>query len=227
MVAGWSELKRDVVSCTECHRLVAHRQSVAADPPKRFHGKTYWAKPVLGFGDVKARVMIIGLAPAAHGANRTGRMFTGDRSGEWLYRALHESGFANQASSTHKADGLKLEDAYVSAVVRCAPPDNKPSLEEKAACIHYLCDEFALMPQIEVVVALGQIAWKGFIQARRAANLQIPKPLPKFGHGATVLLEGGPVLIGSYHPSQQNTFTGRLTQPMLASVFEKAREALT
>jgi uracil-DNA glycosylase family 4 len=178
---------------------------------------------VPSFGDLEARLLIIGLAPAAHGGNRTGRIFTGDRSGDWLYGALYQAGFANQSISVHKDDGLTLRDCYITAAVHCAPPDNKPLPEEFTACRPYLLQELTLLKQVRVVVALGQIAFTAYLTARRVLSLAVPSPVPRFGHGATFTLPGGITLIGSYHPSQQNTFTGRLTREMFQVVFDQAR----
>jgi uracil-DNA glycosylase family 4 len=180
---------------------------------------------VPSFGDPQARLLIIGLAPAAHGGNRTGRIFTGDRSGDWLYGALHEAGFANQPTSIHKDDGLELTDCYISAAVHCAPPDNKPLPEEFAACRPYLLRELALLKQVRVVLALGQIAFAAYLTARRELGLSVPSPTPRFGHGSACQLDQV-TLLGSYHPSQQNTFTGRLTREMFHGVFRQARETI-
>lgn len=212
-----------VAGCRLCPRLVAHREQEAAHPPKRFQGQTYWARPIPGWGAPDARMLIVGLAPAAHGGNRTGRIFTGDRSGDFLFEALHAEGFANQPTSVAPGDGLKLIDAYVAAAVRCAPPDNKPTPEEHRACRPYLEAELALLGKLRVVVALGKIAWDAYLKARRESGHAVPTPLPKFAHGAEVDL-GGITLLGTFHPSQQNTFTGRLTQPMMRAVFRRARE---
>ncbi len=211
----------EVVECRRCPRLVAWREQAAREAPARYRGERYWARPVPGFGDPKARLFVVGLAPAAHGGNRTGRAFTGDRSGEWLYRALHRAGFANQPTSISADDGLQLLGAYIAAVVRCAPPDNKPMPQERDNCLEYLMREIRLLDQVRVVVALGSFAWDGFLRA--AASLgHITRPKPRFGHGARA--EIGPwMLIGSYHPSQQNTFTGKLTEPMLDAIFSEAR----
>jgi uracil-DNA glycosylase family 4 len=208
--------------CRACPRLVAHRERAAAEPPRRYLGERYWARPLSGFGDPSARVLVVGLAPAAHGGNRTGRFFTGDESGRFLFRAMHDAGFANQATSLHRDDGLALEGAFVTAVVRCPPPGNKPNSEETARCLPYLAEELTLLPRLAVVVALGAFAWRGFFAARRALGMREPSPRPQFGHGVEVELAPRLHLLGSYHPSQQNTFTGRLTQPMLRAVFERA-----
>lgn len=218
----WKEHTDEIVHCTRCPRLIEHCRAVAAEPPKRHRGETYWGKPVPGFGDKKARVLIVGLAPAANGANRTGRMFTGDRSGDWLYRALHETGFANQAESVSRSDGLELTDAFVTAAARCAPPQNKPTTEEKKNCAPYLFRELEMLKRLRVVVALGQIGWSTYLRARRELDLDMPKPQPKFTHAAEHTFEDGITLLGSFHPSQQNTFTKKLTRPMLKKVFKRA-----
>lgn len=218
-------LNARLVRCRRCPRLTAHREAVAAAPPRRYRGQTYWARPVPGFGDPHARLLLIGLAPAAHGGNRTGRIFTGDESGHWLFRALHEAGFANQPTSTHRADGLRLRDAYVTATVRCAPPANKPLPSEIANCEPYLLEELTLLTRVRVVVGLGRVGWLAYLRARRALGGTLPRPLPRFAHGAAVRLDDV-TLIASYHPSQQNTFTGKLTRPMLRAVFMTARRIL-
>jgi uracil-DNA glycosylase family 4 len=201
--------------------LVEWREERAADPPRRYQGQAYWARPLDGFGDPNARVAIVGLAPAAHGANRTGRIFTGDRSGDWLYAALHRTGFANQATSADRSDGLELIGAYVTAVVRCAPPANRPTPQERDTCLPYLEREFELLKNCRTIVALGSFAWDGSLRALRHLGESAPRPKPRFGHGAETSV--GPWrLIGCYHPSQQNTFTGRLTEPMLDAVFSRA-----
>ena len=220
-------LQRRIIRCADCPRLVEHRERVALEKVKRYRDWDYWGKPVPSFGDPEARLLIIGLAPAAHGGNRTGRIFTGDRSGDWLYEALHRAGFANQPTSVHKDDGLVLSDCYITAAVHCAPPDNKPLPEEFTSCRSYLLQELILLKRVRVVVALGQIAFTAYLTARRALSLSVPSPVPRFGHGATFTLSDGVTLIGSYHPSQQNTFTGRLTREMLQAVFEQARALIT
>jgi uracil-DNA glycosylase len=216
------ELALRITSCRLCPRLVKHREASAADPPRRYRGEEYWARPLPGFGDPRARVLIVGLAPAAHGGNRTGRMFTGDRSGDWLFRALYEAGLANQPTSVHAGDGLRLTGAYITAALRCAPPANKPRPIEMRRCQPYLLEELALLTDVRVVVALGKIGWDAFLRARRAAGLPLPRPLPRFGHAARAAMPDGTVLLGSFHPSQQNTFTGKLTRPMLRRVFSLA-----
>jgi uracil-DNA glycosylase family 4 len=219
-----ARLAERIVHCRLCPRLVAHREAVAASPPRRYRGQEYWARPLPGFGDPRARVLLVGLAPAAHGGNRTGRMFTGDRSGDWLFRALHEAGFANQPTSTHAGDGLRLEGAYITATARCAPPANKPTPEEMARCRPFLLEELRLLPRVRVVVGLGQIGWDAYLRTRRELGLGLPRPLPRFGHGAEARMPGdGITLLGTFHPSQQNTFTGRLTRPMLRAVLRRAR----
>ena len=217
-------LGRRIVRCRLCPRLVRHREAAAAEPPRRYRGEPYWARPLPGFGDPHARILLIGLAPAAHGGNRTGRMFTGDRSGDWLFRALHDAGFANQPSSVRAGDGLVLRDAYITATLRCAPPANKPTPVEMTRCQPFLLEELRLLRQVRVAVALGKIGWDAYLRARRAMGSGVPRPLPRFGHEATAEMPDGITLLGSFHPSQQNTFTGKLTRPMLQSVFDRARQ---
>jgi uracil-DNA glycosylase family 4 len=221
--ASLDALAARIVACRLCPRLVLHRETVAARPPRRYQGQTYWARPLPGFGDPRARVLVMGLAPAAHGGNRTGRMFTGDRSGDWLFRALHAAGFASQPSSAHRDDGLTLHGAYITAAARCAPPANKPTPAEQARCQPYLLAELRILRRIKVVVALGKIGWDAYLRARRAAGGAVPRPLPRFGHGVAARMPDGVTLLGCFHPSQQNTFTGRLTRPMLHAVFARAR----
>jgi uracil-DNA glycosylase family 4 len=222
------ELHRRIVACRLCPRLVKYRQRAAEKRPLRFRNETYWARPLPGFGDPAARLLVIGLAPAAHGGNRTGRMFTGDSSGNTLMRSLHRAGFANLDRSERADDGLVLTDAYLTAVVRCPPPENKPSKTEINNCIIYLKAELRLLQNIKVVVTLGRIAFQTYLSLVRSEGL-LKKPLPEFRHGAVYRLEGMlygrplPVLIASYHPSRQNTNTGRLTQKMLDWVFLDAR----
>ena len=219
-------LQREIVQCRACPRLVRWREEVARLKVRRFRDWTYWARPLPGFGDPRAGLLIMGLAPAAHGGNRTGRMFTGDRSGDWLFDALHHAGFANQPTSVHAADGLRLRDAYITATIRCAPPANKPLPAEILACRPYLLDELRLLDRVRVVVGLGRIGWDAYLRARRALGHGPPPVRPVFAHGATSDLGGGVTLIACYHPSQQNTFTGKLTRSMLRAVFTQARRIL-
>lgn len=219
-----SKLSRDVVSCERCPRLVEYRQLVAREKKKAHRDETYWGRPVPNFGSCPAGLLIVGLAPAAHGANRTGRMFTGDRSGQWLYRALHRAGFANQPTYLDASDGLKLDDALITAVAHCAPPDNKPLPYEIANCSEYLTRTFSLAKP-KVVVALGGIAWTAVLAHYKASGMKMEEKVG-FAHGQEAKLPDGKWLIGSYHPSQQNTFTGRLTEPMFDEVFAKAKKRL-
>jgi uracil-DNA glycosylase family 4 len=219
-------LNARIIRCRRCPRLVAHREASAATPPRRYAGQTYWARPLPGFGDPLARLLLVGLAPAAHGGNRTGRMFTGDQSGTWLFEALHYAGFASQPTSERADDGLTLRDAYVTATIRCAPPANKPALDETAACRPYLLEELTLLDRVRVVVGLGRIGWHAYLQTRKALGAAPPTATPVFGHGAITTFTDGMTLIASYHPSQQNTFTGKLTRPMLRSIFTTARTLL-
>jgi uracil-DNA glycosylase family 4 len=221
--ADLEQLARQVHRCRLCPRLVEWREAVAADPPRRYQGERYWAKPLEGFGDLAARVVVVGLAPAAHGGNRTGRMFTGDRSGDWLFAALHRSGFANRPESERRGDGLRLRGAYITAVNRCAPPANRPTPAERDNCLPYLERELELLSRSRVLVALGSFAWDGALRAVRALGEPVPKPKPRFTHGAETTV-GRWTLLGCFHPSQQNTFTGKLTEPMLDQVFGRARE---
>lgn len=217
------ELEGAVTACRRCPRLVEWRESRAADPPRRFRGQSYWARPVPGFGDPAASILIVGLAPAAHGANRTGRMFTGDRSGDWLYAALHRAELASRPTSVDAGDGLRLDGAFITAVVRCAPPANRPSVGERDNCLPWLEAELRLFHDAGVLVALGSFAWDGVIRAARALGDEVPRPKPRFGHCEEAVI-GSRTMVGSYHPSQQNTFTGRLTEPMLDEVFGRAKE---
>jgi len=217
-----TDLAAEIAACRRCPRLVAWREKAATQPPLRFARDHYWARPLAGFGDPDARVLLVGLAPAAHGGNRTGRLFTGDRSGDFLFASLSRTGFANQPTSVAADDGLALRDLYVAAIVRCAPPDNKPLPGERANCLPYLERETRLLGRLRVVVALGSFAWDGTIRAVR--DLGYPaSPKPAFGHLAECRV-GPYALLGSYHPSQQNTFTGRLTPPMLDAALIRARE---
>ena len=217
-----ARLSAEVESCRLCPRLVAWRESVAADPPRRYRDERYWARPLPGLGDRGARLLVVGLAPAAHGGNRTGRIFTGDRSGDWLFAAMHRAAFANQPTSTHRDDGLRLHGAYVTAVVKCAPPLNRPTPAERDNCLPYLQRELALLRDARVVVALGSFAWDGVLTALRRTGVEVPRPKPRFGHGAEAQV-GPYTLIGCFHPSQQNTFTGKLTEAMMDDVFGRAR----
>lgn len=217
-------LSTEITACRKCARLVKCREAIAKEPPKRHAGETYWAKAVPGFGDPAARLLVVGLAPAANGANRTGRVFTGDRSGDWLYAALHRAGYANLAASTSRTDGLVLTGAYVACIVRCAPPDNKPTPVERDRCVPYFARELALLGNVRAVIALGAFAWDGFLLAAARNGHVLGTPRPKFSHGR--IEHVGPyTLVGSYHVSQQNTFTGRLTEAMLDQVFAIARAA--
>jgi len=220
------QIENEVIACARCPRLVAWRERTAAEPPRRYRGESYWARPIPGYGDPEARLLVLGLAPAAHGGNRTGRVFTGDRSGDWLFAAMHRAGFASQPTSTHVGDGLELRDAWVTATVKCAPPDNKPLPEERDACFPFAAAELAALAELRAVLCLGKFAWDGALRLLRQAGYTIPTPLPRFGHGAEARVEPGLTLIGSYHPSQQNTFTGKLTEPMLDAVFAAARRAI-
>ena len=216
---AWVRLNEQVEHCTKCPRLVAWRHEVAETKRASFAGEVYWGRPITGFGDHRARVMVLGLAPAAHGGNRTGRIFTGDRSGDWLFRALHRAGYANQPTSTHRDDGLRLTDCFVTAAVRCAPPANKPTPSERDTCQPYLERELQLLEHLKVIVCLGSFAWDG---ALRVVPQRVT-PKPRFGHLAEATA-GDYVLLGSYHPSQQNTFTGKLTEPMFDAVFTRAKQ---
>jgi uracil-DNA glycosylase len=211
-----------VVSCRACPRLVSWRESVAATKRASFAEETYWGRPVPGFGDPAARLLILGLAPAAHGGNRTGRIFTGDRSGDWLFASLHRTGWANQAGSVDRNDGLRLRAAYITAAVRCAPPANRPTTTERDACRPYLVRELRMLSEVAVIVALGGYAWDSALGACAASGAQRVRPKPRFGHGAEAVVAPY-TLLGSYHPSQQNTFTGKLTEEMLDDVFQRAR----
>jgi len=213
-------VQREVADCRRCPRLVRWREEVARTGRASYAGQVYWGRGVPGLGDPEATLVLVGLAPAAHGANRTGRMFTGDRSGDWLFAALYRSGFASQPTSTARDDGLRLTGAYITATVHCAPPANKPTPAERAACAPYLVRELLLLERAVVVLALGQVAWHAV-----SAHYGL-RPRPVFGHMAESPLPDGRVLLGSYHPSQQNTFTGKLTVPMFDAVFARARELI-
>ncbi len=221
-----AKLQETIINCTRCPRLVAHREAVALKRRPMYADWEYWGRPLPSFGDPDARLVIVGLAPAAHGGNRTGRMFTGDRSGDWLYGALYKFGFASSPDSQRRDDGLSLQDTFITAALRCAPPANKPSREERLECQPYLIKELELLPNVRAVVALGKIAFDAFLGTYPVRGLELPSPRPKFGHGVTYELDADITLIGSYHPSQQNTQTGRLTPMMFESVFQQARMAL-
>jgi uracil-DNA glycosylase family 4 len=214
-------LTDEIVSCQACPRLVEWREETARNPRAAFRHERYWARPVPSFGDPAARLLVVGLAPAAHGGNRTGRIFTGDRSGDWLFAALHRAGYANQPTSVSADDGLVLYDAYIAAAVRCAPPANRPTIDERDRCVPYLERELKLLSDVRVIVVLG-----GFAYDALARVVALPRPRPKFGHGVEVPVgdTGDVVVVCCYHPSQQNTFTGKLTEPMLDAVFARARE---
>ena len=222
--SDWDSLNRAIVACERCPRLRDYCRRIAGERKAAYRDWTYWGQPVPNFGDPAARLLVVGLAPAAHGANRTGRMFTGDRSGLWLYRALHRAGFANQAGAESAGDGLHLCDCAITAVCHCAPPDNKPTPAEQENCRAWLTGTIDLL-SVRVFVALGQIAWRAVVGEARRRGWHEGR-LPAFGHEARVELAGGRQLIGSYHPSQQNTFTGRLTEPMLDRVFARAAQVL-
>src|SRR5437660_7107275 len=219
-------LNEEIVACRKCARLVRYREKVAREKRRAYREWTYWGKPVPGFGDAEAQLLILGLAPAAHGANRTGRMFTGDRSGDFLYAALHKAGFANQATSVNRDDGLSLKDAYISATCRCAPPDNKPLPKEIANCRGYFERELEIL-QPKAILALGKIAWDAYLEILKQRGLIASRALYKFAHGAEAEVDAGfPRLFGVYHPSQQNTQTGRVTPTMYAAVLRRIRRFL-
>jgi uracil-DNA glycosylase family 4 len=225
------QLTREIVVCRACPRLVAWREEVARVKVARYRDQTYWGRPVPGFGDPDARLLVVGLAPGAHGGNRTGRVFTGDRSGDFLYAALHRSGFASQPTSTWRDDGLVLDDAYILTTIRCAPPGNKPLPEEIANCAHFLDDEIDALPRLRVVLALGAIAWRAVLDHQLRTGAELPRPRPAFAHGARLRLEKtdrapARCLLGSYHVSQQNTQTGKLTPAMFDAVLGVAKKLL-
>ncbi len=216
-------LEHEITTCRRCPRLVAWREEVAAVKRRSFAHEDYWGRPVPGFGDPAARLLILGLAPAAHGANRTGRIFTGDRSGDFLFAGLHRAGYANQPVSVHAGDGLELDDVWISAAVRCAPPANKPTPQERNTCLPWTVAELALLRDVRLILCLGGFAWQAALQLLAAAGEPLPRPRPRFGHG--VLWDGGRwPLLGCFHPSQQNTFTGRMTPAMLDATLARARE---
>lgn len=214
---SFERLSGEIVQCRKCPRLVSWREQVASEKRAAFRDWEYWGRPLPGFGDPRAELVVVGLAPAAHGGNRTGRVFTGDRAGDWLYRALYRAGYANQPNSDQRDDGLRLKGAYVTAAVRCAPPGNKPATEERDACLPYLERELALLRDARVIVPLGGFAYQA------VSRLTGLRPRPRFGHGVEARLSDGRIVLCSYHPSQQNTFTGRLTEEMLDAVFRRAR----
>jgi uracil-DNA glycosylase len=221
-----TRVRDDIVNCTRCERLRTYCTRIAEQKKGAHRDDVYWGRPVPGFGDPRARVLVLGLAPAAHGANRTGRVFTGDGSGDFLMRAMHSAGFANITTSQHPDDGLALRDAYIVAAVRCAPPDNKPSPAEIGACHSHLVAETAALPRIQVIVALGRIAFDAAWRLLRGRGIAI-RPRPVFGHGLIYRPDGAPTVIASYHPSRQNTNTKKLTPEMLAAVFAEARRLTT
>jgi uracil-DNA glycosylase family 4 len=223
MPAWLNQLNKEVVACTRCPRLVEHCQTIAREKRRAYREWEYWGKPVPGFGDSNARVLILGLAPGAHGSNRTGRMFTGDSSGRFLYKVLHETGFASQPTSTHSQDGLRLQGAYITAAARCAPPGNKPLPEEIAKCAPFLEREIAGLKQVRVVVALGRIGFDAYLDYLKRRGLLKSKKDYLFAHGARYEMPDGRVLLASYHPSNQNTQTGKLTEEMFRQIFEAAR----
>jgi uracil-DNA glycosylase family 4 len=228
-VTSLQRLDAEIIACRKCPRLIAHCRAIARTKRRAYRDWNYWGKPVPGFGDPRARVVIVGLAPGAHGANRTGRMFTGDSSGATLFGSLHRAGFASRPESTARDDGLRLTDLYITASIRCAPPDNKPLPVEITNCRSYLVRELQLLTRVRVVVALGRLGHDALLIAARDAGIVIPDPRPKFAHGAEAALTHGPhrvVLLDAYHPSQQNTQTGRLTPAMLDRIFHRARQLL-
>ena len=222
---GLAALEREVVDCRRCPRLVEWREHTASVKRAAFASEPYWGRPLPGFGDGSARLLVLGLAPAAHGGNRTGRIFTGDRSGDWLFASLWRTGFANQAQSRSRDDGLRLHDCYVTASVRCAPPANRPLPVERDNCLSYLVRELDLLAAVRAIVCLGGFAWDAGLRAMRAQGIALPRPLPRFGHGTSATVDPY-VLLACYHPSQQNTFTGRLTEDMLDDIFVHARELI-
>ncbi len=224
MPPTWNSLNRRIAKCDHCPRLREHCGETAKVKRRAYLDWDYWGRPVPNFGDPRARLLIVGLAPAAHGANRTGRMFTGDRSGDWLYRALHKAGFANQANADSRSDGLELFDCAITAICHCAPPQNKPTKEEIANCEPWLLDTVKILP-VQVFLALGQIAWKGVVDLALQQGWYEGRR-PRFSHGAKAQLLDGRWLLGSYHPSQQNTFTGKLTEAMLDRIFKSAKELI-
>jgi len=222
----FNSLQNKIIACTQCPRLVKWRKEVAATKVRRFSQEHYWGKPVPGFGDPKAEIVLVGLAPAAHGANRTGRMFTGDESGNWLYRALYKAGLSNKDVSVSRDDGLILNNVYITASCRCAPPQNKPSNKEIQNCRPFIVEEFRLLKNLRVIIGLGKIGFDTAFDVAKHSELTELQHRPKFSHGVIVHLNKKLILIGSYHPSQQNTFTGKLTEPMFNSIFQSAKSYL-
>lgn len=220
-------IAREVAACRACPRLVEWRETIGREKRRAYREWDYWARGVPGFGDPAARLLVLGLAPAAHGANRTGRVFTGDRSGDWLFAALHRAGFASQPTSQSREDGLSLRDAFVTAAVKCAPPANKPAPDERDRCHPFLLRELEALTELRAVVCLGKFGWDQGVRTLRAAGYPVPAPAPAFGHAAVARVGERMTLIGSYHPSQQNTFTGRLTEAMLDEVFALARRVIS
>lgn len=219
--SSWNDLENEILHCRRCERLVGWREEIATQKRRAYREQTYWGKPVIGFGDRNAQLLIVGLAPGAHGANRTGRMFTGDSAGDFLYRALYRAGFANQAHSSHQGDGLELKDVYISAVCRCVPPQNKPTQSEIGNCVPYLYREIELLPRLRIVVSLGRIAFEAMVRYFGFS------PKPSFQHGKCYPTPQRSIfLIAAYHPSRQNTQTGRLTEQMFAEIWEQAKSLL-
>ncbi len=226
MKRTFASLQRRITACHACPRLVHWREHIAEVKTRRFSEWNYWGKPVPGFGDPNAQVLLVGLAPAAHGANRTGRMFTGDESGKWLYRALYKAEFANRSESNERNDGLKLINCYITATCRCAPPKNRPLPEEIKNCRHYILEEFHLLKNLRIIIGLGKIGFDSIFDTLQSLGKTELRSRPKFSHGAVVTINSTLTLIGSYHPSQQNTFTGTLTEPMFDAIFWKAKRLL-
>jgi uracil-DNA glycosylase family 4 len=222
-----AQIQAEVIRCARCPRLARHREQVAAQKVRRYRDWQYWGRPVPSFGDPGAAFLVVGLAPAAHGGNRTGRIFTGDRSGDWLTRALYTFGFANQPLSIARGDGLKLVDCYITAALRCPPPQNRPTRRELENCRPYLVREVRCLPRLHVVVTLGRIAFDAFLKLCEETGIVLPRPRPRFVHGAQFRLGRGLTVLASYHPSQQNTLTGRLTRPMFHAIFKEARRLLS
>ncbi len=226
MNGNLATLEQEITACRRCPRLVAWREEVAAVKRRSFAHEKYWGRPIPGFGDPQARLLMLGLAPAAHGGNRTGRIFTGDRSGDFLFAGLHRAGYANQAASVHANDGLELTDAWIAAAVRCAPPANKPTRQERDTCLPWAVRELALLEHVELILCLGGFAWQAALRLRAAAGELMPRPQPRFGHDVIWDPGGRWPMLGCFHPSQQNTFTGRMTDTMLDATLARAR-ALT